>query len=90
MSAALHICFTLIYPGVFAAVEGHRVHIWDIAGAHAVVRSHGLTLEYLRASEIDYAAMTDGSPAGDTVIAGSAAHIQALRAVPGRMGGMPG
>jgi fructose-1,6-bisphosphatase/inositol monophosphatase family enzyme len=41
-SAALHICFTLIYPGVLAAVEGHGVHIWDIAGAHAVVRSHGL------------------------------------------------
>jgi len=84
-SAALHVCFTLIYPGVFAAVEGHGVHIWDIAGAHAIVGAHGFVLETLGNGALDYGAMVDGSGAGDTVVAGRPAHIQALRAVLARI-----
>jgi myo-inositol-1(or 4)-monophosphatase len=37
-SAALHLCFPLIYPAVVGAVEGRGGHIWDIAGAHAILR----------------------------------------------------
>jgi fructose-1,6-bisphosphatase/inositol monophosphatase family enzyme len=80
-SAALHVCFTLIYPGVFAAIEGRSVHIWDIAGAHAIVGAHGFALETLGGGALDYGTMVDGSPAGDPVVAGRPAHIQALRAV---------
>jgi myo-inositol-1(or 4)-monophosphatase len=80
-SAALHLCFPLIYPGVFAAVEGRGGHIWDIAGAHAINLSHGFAVEYLGGDEIDYATMVDGSPAGDNVLGGSKQAIQVLRDV---------
>jgi myo-inositol-1(or 4)-monophosphatase len=44
-SAALHLCFPLIYPAVFAAIESRGAHVWDIAGAHAINRSVGFDFE---------------------------------------------
>ncbi|MBN1640362.1 MAG: hypothetical protein JXA09_03930 [Anaerolineae bacterium] len=80
-SAALHICFTLIYPGVYGAVEGRGAHVWDIAGAHAVLRSHGYAFEYLGGGKVTYAEMVTGSPVGQTTLAGPKAHVAALRAI---------
>ena len=37
-SAALHLCFPLICSAVVGAVEGRGAHIWDIVGAHAILR----------------------------------------------------
>ena len=78
-SAALHLCFPLVYPGVYGAVEGRGGHIWDIAGAHAIVRSHGFALAYLGGGQIDYAVMLDGSPTGDNVLSGTVERIEVLR-----------
>jgi myo-inositol-1(or 4)-monophosphatase len=78
-SAALHICFTACYPGIYASIEGRRVHIWDIAGAHAVIRSHGWTLGYLGGGTVAYGGMMEGQPAGDLVISGRPEHVEALR-----------
>ncbi len=36
-SAALHLIGPVVYPKVFAAVDGGRGYIWDVAGAHAIV-----------------------------------------------------
>lgn len=80
-SAALHLCFPLIYPGVFGAVEGRGAHIWDIAGAHAINRSLGFDLECLGGGRVDYVRMVDGGPVGDVILAGRKAHIDALRGV---------
>ena len=80
-SAALHICFTVAYPGIYASVEGRRVHIWDIAGAHAVIRSLGWTLSYLGGGAVTYEGMIEGQPARDLVISGRSEHVEALRTV---------
>ena len=80
-SAALHICFTVGYPGIYASIEGRGVHIWDIAGAHAVVRSHGWMLGYLGGGTVNYEGMIEGQPAGDTVVSGRPEHVEALRSV---------
>jgi len=80
-SAALHLCFPLIYSGVVGSIEGHGGHIWDIAGAHALNRSLGFDLELLSGGPIDYAKMVDGSPVGDVILAGHKRRIGELRAV---------
>jgi myo-inositol-1(or 4)-monophosphatase len=86
-SAALHLCFPLLYPAVVGAVEGQGAHIWDIVGAHAIVRSHGFDLAYLGGGEIDYALLRDGRPVGDNVLGGSKEQIgrlcRVLTKVPG-------
>lgn len=80
-SAALHLCFPLIYSGVVGSIEGAGGHIWDIAGAHAINLSLGCDLELLGGGSIDYANMTDGSPVGDVVLAGHQRRIEELRQV---------
>jgi myo-inositol-1(or 4)-monophosphatase len=80
-SAALHLCFPLIYPGVFGVVEGGGAHVWDIAGAHAVNRSLGFDLECLGGGSMDYAGMVEGGSVGDVILGGSKACIGALRGV---------
>jgi fructose-1,6-bisphosphatase/inositol monophosphatase family enzyme len=80
-SAALHLCFPLIYSGVVGTIEGQGGHIWDIAGAHAINRSLGFDLELFGGGPVDYAKMTDGSPVGDVVLAGHVRRIEELRQV---------
>jgi fructose-1,6-bisphosphatase/inositol monophosphatase family enzyme len=85
-SAALHICFTLVYPGIYAAIEGEGEHVWDIAGAHAALISHGYELTYLRnadgnAGELDYAALVRGEGAAGPMLAGRPECVRALRRI---------
>jgi fructose-1,6-bisphosphatase/inositol monophosphatase family enzyme len=78
-SAALHLCFPLIYPGIFAAIETRGTHIWDIAGAHAINRSLGLELEYMDGRKINYQDLLDGRTAGETILAGTPDRIVTLK-----------
>jgi myo-inositol-1(or 4)-monophosphatase len=78
-SAALHICFTLVYPGIYAAIEGKGEHVWDIAGAHAILRSHGYELAYLSGAELDYARLIQGEGAAEPMLAGRPEPVRALR-----------
>jgi myo-inositol-1(or 4)-monophosphatase len=80
-SAALHLCFHLIYPAVIGALEGPGVHIWDIAAAHAINRAQGQDLRHLSGSPIDYAPMINGEPGNDVVMAGREPTLRALRDV---------
>jgi len=85
-SAALHICFTLVYPGIYAAIEGEGEHVWDIVGAHAILASLGYELTYLRredghAGELDYAALIRGEGAAGPMLAGRPERVRALRQV---------
>jgi fructose-1,6-bisphosphatase/inositol monophosphatase family enzyme len=78
-SAALHLCYPLIYPAVIGALEGPGVHIWDIAAAHAINRAQGRDLVYLNGECVDYATMVDGGPASDVVMAGAESTVETLR-----------
>ena len=80
-SAAMHLCFPLLYSGVIGAIEGPDGHIWDIAGAHALNRSLGFDFELLSGGPIDYAKMVDGSPVGDVILAGHKQRIDELREI---------
>ncbi len=80
-SASLHLCFPLLYPAVFGAVESQRVRIWDIAGPHAILLSLGFDLAYLGGGQIDYSALVDGSPVADIVVAGTKPRIEELRRI---------
>jgi myo-inositol-1(or 4)-monophosphatase len=80
-SAALHLCYPLIYPAVVGALEGPGAHIWDIAGAHAINRAQGRDLVYLNGEPIDYATMVDGGPARDVIMSGAEPIVETLRDV---------
>jgi myo-inositol-1(or 4)-monophosphatase len=78
-SAALHLSFPLIYPTVDGALQHRGVHIWDVAGAHALLRSHGLDLVYLSGAPIDYGQLLDGSATKEVIVAGSPQAVEDLR-----------
>jgi fructose-1,6-bisphosphatase/inositol monophosphatase family enzyme len=85
-SAALHICYPVIYGGVVGAVLHSAIHIWDIAAAHAINLSHGWDLEYLHGGKLDYAALVDGGRAEDFILAGPESIIGRFRAKLARLG----
>ena len=78
-SAALHICFTLVYRGIYAALEGEGEHVWDIAGAHAILSSYGYELTYLSGTELDYARLVRGEGTAEPVLAGRPEQVHVLR-----------
>ncbi|MFW6136283.1 MAG: inositol monophosphatase family protein [Chloroflexota bacterium] len=85
-SAALHLCYPLIYPPVVGTLEGPGGHIWDIAAAHAITRAQGGDLVYLDGGSIDYATMTAGQIGRDVITAGTEPIVEALRHVVRRLG----
>ena len=78
-SAALHLCFVPLYAAVYGAIESPATRVWDLAGAHAVIRSLGYVLERQRGGLLTYEAMMDGRPVGDLLICGTKAHVEVLR-----------
>ncbi len=78
-SAALHICFALVYPGIYAAIEGEGEHVWDIAGAHAILRSRGYELTYLSGTDLDYELLVQGEGTAEPMLAGRPEQVRALR-----------
>jgi fructose-1,6-bisphosphatase/inositol monophosphatase family enzyme len=80
-SAALHICFTLVYPGIYAAIESRGEHVWDIAGAHAILLSHGYELSYLSGKKLSYRDLIQGEGTPEPLLAGRPEHVRSLRSV---------
>jgi fructose-1,6-bisphosphatase/inositol monophosphatase family enzyme len=80
-SAALHICFPLIYPDVIGSLQHGGTYVWDLAGAHAITLSHGLDVEYWNGAAVDYAALVEGSQVPDTILSGSPAVLRSLRSI---------
>lgn len=78
-SAALHLCFPLIYPMVFGAIQNPTTHIWDIAASHAINLSVGYKVEYLDGRDVTYEGMVEGKPAEDIVLAGSEERVRTLQ-----------
>jgi myo-inositol-1(or 4)-monophosphatase len=80
-SAALHLCYPLVYRAVYGAIENGNGHIWDIAGAHGINRSLGFDVELLSGGPIDYSRMVNGSSVGEVILSGHKRRIDELRAV---------
>ncbi len=80
-SAALHLCFPLIYPPVIGALEGPGIHVWDMVAAHAANRAQGEDLRYLSGGRIDYGPMVNGTPGADVVVAAPRRVRPRLRAM---------
>lgn len=78
-SAALHLCYPLIYPAVIGALEGPSIRIWDMAAAHAINLAQGQDLRYMNGDPIDYTAMINGEPGADVVMAGRESTVGELR-----------
>ncbi|MFW6082459.1 MAG: inositol monophosphatase family protein, partial [Chloroflexota bacterium] len=80
-SAALHLCYPLIYGPVVGALEGPGIHIWDMVAAHAVRLAEGDDLCYLGGDLINYGSMIDGTPGSDVVVAAHESVVPSLRAM---------
>jgi myo-inositol-1(or 4)-monophosphatase len=80
-SAALQLVYPLIYPGIFAAVEGSGTHIWDLLAAHALCLAHGMVFEYLDGSEFEYENLIGGGNIRGPVLAGYRERVEKVRAV---------
>jgi len=78
-SAALHLCFPIIYPGVIGSLQSQSLCIWDIAGAHAINRAIGFEFQYLNGSKIDYSKLIHGERLEDFILSGSKKAIEQLR-----------
>jgi 3'-phosphoadenosine 5'-phosphosulfate (PAPS) 3'-phosphatase len=53
--------------------------VWDIAGAHAILRSHGYELTYLSGAALDYGRLIEGEGAAEPMLAGRPEQVCALR-----------
>lgn len=56
-SAAIHLSFPLAYPGMAGSIHDDRAFAWDIAGAHAICKAAGWSMQYMDGRGIDYGAM---------------------------------
>lgn len=88
-SAALHLAGPVIYSGVVAAIDGGRGYIWDVAGAHAIMRSVGYAFEFFSGKAVTYSSMVRGDRVGDLILAGPAPRIRELRKYLNRVGSGP-
>lgn len=77
-SAVLHILAQLMHKGIIGALLDPP-HIWDIAGAHAIAKAHGLSMEYMNKGSIDYRELLDGSTVRDYILSGTEPVIAAIR-----------
>jgi len=77
-STVLHILAQLMHTGIIGTLLDPP-HIWDIAGAHAIAKAHGLSVEYLNNGSIDYRELLDGSTARDYILSGTEPVMAAIR-----------
>jgi myo-inositol-1(or 4)-monophosphatase len=78
-SSALHICYAGLYPGICGTLQSPKISVWDIAAAHAIIRTLGREVERLDGGPFSYREMMDGSQAPDFLLAGTPAQITLLR-----------
>jgi myo-inositol-1(or 4)-monophosphatase len=69
----------LVARGVARAALLGNAHLWDLAGAAALLAVVGGRLEYLAGGEVLLATLTDGRRAPAPILAGTSAAIQELR-----------
>ncbi len=77
-STAIHIVAPLLHPAVAGAIFAPNF-VWDIAGAHAVITSEGLSMEYVSGRPIDYRPLVARKRAEETIVAGTPRGIAIIR-----------
>lgn len=77
-STVIHILAQLMHSGIIGVLL-EPSHIWDIAGAHAIAKAQGLSVEYLNKGSIDYRNLLDGSKARDYIVSGTEPVMTAIR-----------
>ncbi len=77
-STAIHLVAPLLHSGVCGTIFNPNF-VWDIAGAHAVLRSIGLSAEYFDGRPIDYRKLLHRARAEDVIIAGTKPGIDLIR-----------
>lgn len=77
-SAAIHIVSPLLHRAVVGTIFNPN-YIWDIAGAHGIILSHGLTMEYLDGRPIDYARLVHRQRAEGPIVAGTRQGVEMIR-----------
>lgn len=78
-STVMHIVAPLLHVGVVGTILSPN-YIWDILGAHAVIKSKGLTLEYYGGRAIDYRKLARREQAEEVVVGGTQEGIAFIRA----------
>lgn len=78
-STVIHIIAPLIHRVVVGTIFSPN-YIWDILGAHAVVRSCGLEMEYLDGRPIDYRRLVGRERAEGVIVAGTKEGVELIRA----------
>lgn len=78
-SVALHMVSCLFLPAVAGAAEMAGFYAWDIAGAHAVLRSVSCKAEYYSGSTINYNPLLKGSETPQIILSGSPNAVGGLR-----------
>lgn len=77
-STAVQIISPLLHSAVCGTIFEPN-YIWDIAGAHAIVRSMGLRMEYFDGRTIDYAPLLGRKKADGVIVAGTEEGIELIR-----------
>jgi myo-inositol-1(or 4)-monophosphatase len=77
-STVIHIVAPLLHRAVVGTIFSPN-YIWDIAGAHAMIRSHGLAMEYLDSRPIDYRNLVHRERAEGVIVAGTRKGIDLIR-----------
>jgi len=76
--AVLNLLSIPLYKNITTALLT-PLHIWDIAAAHAVLRSLGLTLDYFSGRAVSYADLVNREVTEELIIAGSTKSISMIR-----------
>ncbi len=77
-STVIHIVAPLLHRAVVGTIFSPN-YIWDIAGAHAIVLSHGLVMEYFDGSPIDYLQLVGRQKAEGPIVAGTKRGVELIR-----------
>ena len=77
-SAVINIVGALFHSDVSGSIIT-PCWIWDIAAAHALIKSAGMDLEYYSGGKIDYKALSDRSQAPDHFISGTPETLEYIR-----------
>jgi len=77
-STVAHIFAPLIHRAVVGTILSPN-YVWDIAGAHAVVKSKGLLMEYLGGEPIDYRPLAARKRAPEMIVSGTRAGLDLIR-----------
>lgn len=80
-SAALHLLWPALFPGVGAALQDAGTFIWDIGGVLAVTALAGYETTYLDGKPIDWRSLLSDPKTNDVVLVSSPAVSKELRAL---------